>query len=125
MMFSFKENFNDLKNGTHFNGMCDDFFALYVSNLLQENDDNILIVTSTLYEANKLFSLINNYTNNCLLFPMDDFLTSESIAISPELKVTRLETINKILDSKNVIITNLNGYLRFLRVIRDKNVNNC
>ena len=113
-MFSFKENFNDLKNGTHFNGMCDDFFALYVSNLLQENDDNILIVTSTLYEANKLFSLINNYTNNCLLFPMDDFLTSESIAISPELKVTRLETINKILDSKNVIITNLNGYLRFL-----------
>lgn len=46
---------------------------------------------------------------------MDDFLTSESIAISPDLKVTRLETINRTFDIENkIIVTHLNGYLRYL-----------
>jgi len=46
---------------------------------------------------------------------MDDFLTSEAIAISPEFKINRLETINNLLNGeKGIIITNLMGYLRFL-----------
>ena len=46
---------------------------------------------------------------------MDDFLTTESIAISPDLKITRLETINNILSNgKKIVVTHLNGYLRYL-----------
>lgn len=46
---------------------------------------------------------------------MDDFLTSESIAISPDLKITRLETLNKTLNkNKKIVVTHLNGYLRYL-----------
>ena len=113
-MISILNKIGDLKNGSCLNGMNDDFFALYINNLFKKKNDNILIVTSTLYEANRLYSIINNYNDSSLLFPMDDFLTSESIAISPELKISRLETINKILTSKNIIITDLCGYLRFL-----------
>ena len=46
---------------------------------------------------------------------MDDFLTSEAIAVSPDLMVNRLETLNLILNNqKNIVVTNLMGYLRFL-----------
>ena len=46
---------------------------------------------------------------------MDDFLTSEAIAISPELKITRIETLNNLInDDKVIVITNLMGFLRYL-----------
>ena len=46
---------------------------------------------------------------------MDDFLTSEALAISPELKVNRIETLNFISSGKRcVVVTNLMGYLRYL-----------
>ena len=51
---------------------------------------------------------------------MDDFLTSVAIAVSPEFKVKRLETLNKIKNNKSIVITNLTGYLRYLT---DVNVN--
>lgn len=115
-MIDFFKQFSELKENSCLNGMNDDFFALYITSVFEKSKDSILIVTSTLYEANKLFRFINNYTDSVLLFPMDDFLTSESVATSPELKITRLETINKVLESKNIVITDLNGYLRFLPV---------
>lgn len=96
-------------------GMTDEFFSLYIDKLYKEKNTSILIVTSTLFEANKLYDSISNYTDSTYLFPMDDFLTSEAIAISPDLMVNRLETINAMLgDSKKIVVTNLMGYLRFL-----------
>ena len=96
-------------------GMTDEFFCVYLSKKFKEENRDILIVTSTLYEANKLLNSLTNYTDRCLLFPMDDFLTSESIAISPDLKITRLDTINQLLDDdKHIVITHLNGLLRYL-----------
>ena len=96
-------------------GLNDEFFSLYINKYFDEVDSNILIVTSSLYEANMLNNTLSSYTNKCLLFPMDDFLTSESLAQSPDLKITRLETLNRLLDDqRHIVITNLNGYLRFL-----------
>ena len=72
-------------------------------------------MANTLYEANKLFYDLENYTDKVLFFPMDDFLTSEALAISPELEITRLETINELLKEKEqIVVTNLMGFLRFL-----------
>ena len=103
-------------------GLTDEFFCAYVNNLYHKEAKNILIVVNSLFEANKLYSSLSVYNENVCLFPMDDFLTSEALAISPDLRVSRLETINKIISTKKVIvITNLMGYLRFLP---DKNVYN-
>ncbi len=97
-------------------GITDEFFCVYLYNLLNQQDKNILIVINSLYEANKIYNSIANYTDEVYLFPMDDFLTSESLAMSPDLQITRLETLNSIINSKKkkIIITNLTGYLRFL-----------
>ena len=95
-------------------GMTEELFAVYVNNLY-DNKKNILIVTSNLVESNSLYRNISNYTDNVYLFPMDDFLTSEAMAISPDLMVTRLETMEAISSGKaSIVITNLMGYLRYL-----------
>ena len=96
-------------------GLTDEVFCRYINSVYKENNKPILIVTPSLFEANTLFDTLSNYNDNVYLFPMDDFLTSEAIAISPDLLVNRLETINTILDNKKVVvITNLMGYLRYL-----------
>lgn len=105
----------DKTNNIGITGLTDEFFGVYLSQLLKQKQKNILVVTSTLFEANKIIHAAMNYTNDVFLFPMDDFLTSEAIAISPDLKVTRLETLNAIQDDRpKIVVTNLMGYLRFL-----------
>ena len=93
----------------------DEFFCLFLNKISNETSKNILMVVNTIYEANKLYNSLIDYHKNTYLFPMDDFLTSEALAISPDLMINRLETINKVLENKqNIVITNLMGYLRFL-----------
>ena len=105
----------DYKKGMGISGITDEFFCVYLSNLLRKENKNILVVVNSLYEANKLLSSLESYNSSTYLFPMDDFLTSEAIAISPDLEITRLETLNETLNSESkIIITNLMGYLRFL-----------
>ena len=42
-------------------------------------------------------------------------MTSEALAISPDLMITRLETIHSLMDNQpSIVITNLMGYLRYL-----------
>ena len=104
-------------------GICnvtDDFFCLYLNKINKYDNKNLLVVVNSLYEANKLYSILNSYNSNALLFPMDDFLTSEALAASPELRIKRLETLKKSFSNEsNIIITNLMGYLRFLPKKKD------
>ncbi|MBQ7104686.1 MAG: transcription-repair coupling factor [Bacilli bacterium] len=116
-MNNFFDNLVDIRKEKNIclTGMTDEFFCVYLSKIFKEENRDILVVTSTLYEANKLINSLNNYNDKSLLFPMDDFLTSESIAISPDLKITRLDTLNQLLnDEKHIVVTHLNGLLRYL-----------
>lgn len=89
--------------------------AIYIYDFFQSTKKSILVVANSLYEANKIFYDLENYTDKVLFFPMDDFLTSEALAISPELEITRLETINELLKNKSqIVVTNLMGFLRYL-----------
>ncbi len=97
-------------------GLTDDLLAVYLKKIYEENNRNIVVLTSSLYEANKIHQLMLKDLNSTLLFPTDDFLTSEALAISPDLKVSRLETINTIIanSQKQFLITHLMGFLRYL-----------
>ena len=114
--------FNDFKydNNIIIQGLTKELNTFYVQNLYNNTKKNILIVTNTLFEANQIFKNLRTYLDNIYLFPMDDFLTSVALAVSPEFKVKRLETLDKIKKNKSIVITNLTGYLRYLPDINVK-----
>ena len=95
-------------------GLNNELKALFVFNKFKEINKSIIFLTNSLYEANNFYQIFSNYTNDVLLFPMDDFLTSEALAVSPELKINRLETLNELINSHKIVIVNLMGYLRYL-----------
>ena len=102
-------------NNVSINGLTGQLISFCVSKINKNTKRNILIVTNSIYEANRYYSSISKLNNNCYLFPMDDFLTSEALASSPELKSIRINTLNEISKSdNNIVITNLTGYLRYL-----------
>ena len=101
-------------NNVGLKGLTDESFCLYINKVFQEQNKSIIILTPTIYEANKLLNSLSSYTNDVLFFPMDDFLTSMAVATSPDLQVTRLETINELLkNKKKILVTHLMGYLRY------------
>ena len=105
----FNKLFNDYSNN-NIGGLTDELKCIYIANNFKENT---LVVCNSLYEANKFYQTLKNYVDNVYFFPMDDFMTSQVLAISPDFKMTRLETLNNI-DEKCIVVTNLMGYLRFL-----------
>lgn len=109
--------FEKPKNGkTIIYGLNNELESVYINELYNNIDSDVLVVTNSIYESNKIYNSIINYNKNTFLFEMDDFVTSEASISSPELKINRLETINNIVfnKSKKIIITNLMGLLRYL-----------
>ena len=109
--------FNNILNeidGDSVYGLTPELKGLFLYKKFKKENRSIVCITSTIYEANKLYQTLLNYTDKVSFFPMDDFLTSEALAISPEFKFTRLDTLNTIIEEKRIIITNLIGFLRFL-----------
>ena len=89
--------------------------CVYIYNNFINKKENVLVVVNSLFEATSFYQRLLNYTSDVLLFPMDDFITSEALAISPELKLDRVNTLNKLVtDNKYIVVTNLNGALRYL-----------
>lgn len=113
-MSFFESILSDNSKANHIIGLTNEMKGIYIYKTYIEQKESLLVVTNTIYDANNLYKIIQKYTQDVLLFPMDDFLTSEALAISPEFKNTRLETITDILISNKIVITNLMGYLRYL-----------
>ncbi|MCI8394464.1 MAG: transcription-repair coupling factor [Bacilli bacterium] len=103
-------------------GLTSELNIFYIYEAYQHFQKNILVVTSSLYETNQIYNSLETYTDHVLLFPMDDFLTSVAVAVSPELQMKRLETLEKIKHEHWIIITNLTGYLRFLPDLSKKSL---
>ena len=110
----FLNNYFKYDNDLTITGLTNTLAGFYVSKLFENKDRNIIVLTSTLYEANEFYRNVKNFCDNTYLFPMDDFLTSKALAISPELKTNRIETLEAIKNKKGIIITNLMGYLKYL-----------
>ena len=102
-------------------GLCDELQILYYVTYFNRYDDNVLIVTNSLYDSNKIYQKLKTYVDDVFLFPMDDFLASVAVALSPDLKVKRLDTLDGIKkNKKSIIVTNLMGYLRYLPSIKEQ-----
>lgn len=113
----FKTIWNPFPKENQIIGLTNEMKAIYIYNLFEEKDDSLLVVTNSLFESNLLYQSLLHYTSQVLLFPMDDFLTSEALAISPEFHYSRLDVIHQLMDKKkNIVITNLMGYLRYLPI---------
>ncbi len=105
--------FGDI-DGNIVSGLTPELKGLFIYKKFKKENKNILCLTTSIYEANRLYQILLNYTDKVSFFPMDDFLTSEALAISPEFKFTRLDTLSKVLSEKRIVVTNLMGFLRFL-----------
>ncbi len=103
------------KNDYSLTGLSNELVSIYIYNTFIRNNKGLLVVANSTYEANLLYQALVNYTNRVLFFPMDDFLTSEAIAVSPELMAERLNTLNMLSKNGNyIVVTNLMGALRYL-----------
>lgn len=112
---NFLDEYFKYEIGTEISGLTNELNIFFVEKLSQKYDRNIIVLTSSLFEANKIYDELVKIHENTLLFPMDDFLSSMIIASSPELKYKRLETLDKIkANKKYIIVTNLMGYLKYL-----------
>ena len=111
-----KKIFNfDTFDNISITGLTNELASFAFNDIYKKSKKSILIVTNSLYESNIIYSSLSKYNSNTYLFPMDDFLTSEALAISPDLLSIRLNTLNSLCDEKqSIVVTNLMGLLRYL-----------
>lgn len=111
-----KKIFNfDTFDNISITGLTNELASFAFNNIYNKSKKSILIVTNSLYESNIIYSSLSKLNDNTYLFPMDDFLTSEALAISPDLLSIRLNTLNSLCDNKqSIVVTNLMGLLRYL-----------
>ncbi len=111
---SFYDKIIDNIDNRYYSGLTNELKGLFLYKKYKKENKSIIFLTSTLYEANRIYQTVLNYTDKVSFFPMDDFLTSEALAISPEFKYMRLTTLNDIINENRIVITNIMGFLRFL-----------
>ncbi len=114
---------NLMKDGVIIEGLTHELVSLFVLQYFEEKKESVIFLTSNLYEANQIYQSLSTYTDKVLLFPMDDFFTSVALAVSPELKLKRLETLSKMQSDSYIIVTNLMGFLHFLPSVETQKEN--
>ena len=113
----FFDNLFDINDNNYYgvSGLNSELSAIYVYDAFIKYNRGVVVITNSLYEANHLYTKLSNYTDKVLFFPMDDFITSEAIAISPEFKSERINTLNCLVrDNNYIVVVNLMGILRYL-----------
>ena len=100
------------ENNLTISGLNKQLIYEYINNYYNISNNNIIVITDSLYEANKTYKGIHNINENVYFFPMDEFAMSTAISSSPDLKVIRIDTLNSINKSNSIIVTNLSGFLK-------------
>ena len=121
-IMSFFDTF-DYKDGVIVEGLGRELSTLFVLEYFKKHDKNVILLTSNIYEANLLYQSFLTYTDDVLLYPMDDFLTSLALSVSPEFELKRLDAIEQFSKRKHIVITNIMGYLRKMPNVKDKDSN--
>lgn len=88
-----------------------------VSGVFLKKQKNILLVASSMYNAQILYEQIASLVgeDNCLLFPVDEIYHQTNYSYSKEMLSQRLYVMDKCLDNKKrILITHVEGVTRFL-----------
>lgn len=88
-----------------------------VSGIFLKKQKNILLVASSMYNAQILYEQIASLVgeDNCLLFPVDEIYHQTNYSYSKEMLSQRLYVMDKCLDNKKrILITHVEGVTRFL-----------
>lgn len=90
--------------------------ALLIASAFLSRKQNILVIKSSQYEANKLYqNLTLMLGDDVSLFPVDESYRIESLAASPELLQERILTLyNLCRRETNIIITHPQAVIRYL-----------
>ncbi len=83
----------------------------------QENNGKFLLITSNLYKAQQLYSLISSFINNkdILLFPSDELIRAETLSQTKEMTAQRIYVLNQLINNKaRIVIANLASATRYL-----------
>ena len=80
---NFLDNYFKYEIDTEISGLTEQLNVFYLTKLYEKYEENVIVLTSSLYEANKLYNKLSNYLENTLIFPNDDFLASMIIVASP------------------------------------------
>ena len=88
-----------------------------VSGIFLKKQKNILLVASSMYNAQILYEQIASLVgeDNCLLFPVDEIYHQTNYSYSKEMLSQRLYVMDKCLDNKKrILISHVEGVTRFL-----------
>lgn len=91
--------------------------SLYSSLYVYKSNKPLLILTSSLYSAQRIYDYVSSFINEdeVLLFPNDELLRAESLSTSKEFIATRLYVLNELLNNRcSILISNLTALSRFL-----------
>lgn len=101
-------------SGMGVTGLSIDGFSFYLKSFFSCHNKPMLIVCSNMYEANKMYqSLALHFP--CSIFPSDDFVFTDDVLSSPELKTERMSLLFSLLENnKQIVFTDLNGFLKYL-----------
>ena len=96
--------------------------SLLFASLFKEKPDKYLIVSSNLYNAQKVSDFIASLIgeDNVYLFPLDDMLRNETLTSSKELLAQRLYVLTKCLEDKpKIVVTHTSALLTPLATVND------
>ena len=82
-----------------------------------KNKDKYLLITSNLYKAQKIYSLISSFLpkEDVLLFPADELIRAETLAQTKEMVSQRLYVLNELLNGRGrIVIANIASATRYL-----------
>ena len=91
--------------------------ALLTAINYKENGGRYLLITSNLYKAQHLYSLISSFVgmDNVLLFPNDELIRAETLAQTKEMVAHRLYVLNELVNDRGkIVIANLASATRYL-----------
>ena len=83
----------DLKKNLAICDLNDEFFCIFLLKLYHKYNRSTIIVCNSLFDAHNIYDSLQHYLDNFALFPMDDFITSEILAVSPDLMIVCVSTL--------------------------------